>query len=97
MIEADLQKQANEYLRKRGIQFIHIEKGRGTNRTHRKGIADLVFWTKKGHFAIELKTATGVLSDEQKIWMNEFVESGGKAAVFHSIEEVMDFVEGNCI
>ena len=66
-----------------------------------KGSADLVgFLFESGRFfAIEVKTPTGRLSKEQKLWLNFVNKYGGYACVARSVDEALSHlqlaIEGN--
>ena len=62
---------------------------------HRKlGISD-IFFAKEGQWGlIEVKSATGRLSDHQKLFMKEVLEQGGTVFVARSIEDVEKHLTG---
>ena len=72
--EAELQKECNKYLNEKGLLYFHIEKGRHTNKTHRKGWPDLFVFGQeelKGHLFpktvfVELKRQGGSMNLDQK-------------------------------
>lgn len=87
----ELQKPANEYLKKRGIQFYHIEKGRSVSRSHSAGWADLFIFLPGGRtIFIEFKTKEGVLSKKQCDKRDELLESGYKT---HVIRDIQNFIK----
>jgi len=56
------------------------------------GVPDLVFiWAGKTHY-IEVKTAKGYLSTQQKALHQKWSEQGVIVNVFRSAEEIIDFV-----
>ena len=110
MKESELQSLVNEYLRKVGISdniwkhpptkgmFYHIQKGQGTNQTQRKGIPDILIWTKQGHFAIELKSDGKKATKEQDEWLTDFSQVGGGNSITSSdFNEVIDFINEWCL
>jgi len=95
MTEHDLQRQCNEFLRKRGIRYLHIEKGRGRNMTHRKGWPDLLVFPGFGKVIfVELKKPGGTLKPEQTAFRDEVREYGYQYSVCYSTEEFIKVVEG---
>lgn len=67
--EGDLQKEINKELRDAGIKYLHIEKGRGKNKTHRAGWPDLIIFPGKSRvFFVELKSPDKKLTDDQEIF-----------------------------
>ena len=61
----------------------------------RSGLPDLQFLYRGRSMAIELKTATGRQSENQKQYAAEFVASGGFYQVARSIAEVAEFLGRN--
>lgn len=61
-LEKNIQKACNAYLRARNIPFIHLS----VKAREAKGWPDLTFFVNGNAYAVELKTKTGRLSDEQK-------------------------------
>lgn len=51
----------------------------------------MVLWTGDLAF-VEIKTATGVLSDQQHIWLNWLVQNGFKVGVFRSVATCIDWL-----
>ena len=70
MTERELQEKINADLRKRGIKFIHLAKGRTFKQTSRTGgIPDLLIFPKNGLVLfVELKTEKGKLKPQQIEW-----------------------------
>jgi hypothetical protein len=94
MTEADLQRECNEYLRKRDVQFLHIEKGRGRNTTHRKGVPDLlVFPGDSRIYFIELKKPGGKLSPEQTEFFRDMLLRGYCCFKCDNFEEFVCIIE----
>jgi len=72
-----------------------------------KGSSDLIGWRKleitpdmvgstiAQFVGVEVKTATGRLRPEQKLWLNMVNEAGGKAIVARSPEAAQDLLEGS--
>lgn len=58
------------------------------SRFSRKGVADILGIWKGMPLAIEVKSAKGVLSSDQKIFLEEFKEHGGIAFVAKSLTDV---------
>lgn len=58
----------------------------------RKGVSDIIgLWNGQG-LAVEIKTPTGRLSPEQKLFQSQFIEAGGLALVVRSVSEAVDWV-----
>lgn len=101
MIEADIENLILDYLNKRGIFAFKI-KTMGTydaiNKTYRKlgkfslkGTSDILGLLPGGRFlAIEVKTAKGVVSKEQKAFLNKVNKKGGLGFVARSVEDVKE-------
>lgn len=78
--ESTLQTDCNNHLRLLKIKFIHHEKGRGKNKTHRGGIPDLIIFMPKGvTLSIELKrNSKEKMKDRQKAWFRYLNENDYK-------------------
>ncbi len=93
-LESTLQTKCNDILRKLKVHFLHLEKGVGNKgRTHRKGVADLLFWHNFKSFAVELKTAKGIVKPDQIEWLGKAKMAGVYTAVVRSEDEFMDFLK----
>ncbi len=68
---------------------------RGASRLYRTGVADIIgILPDNGRlFAIEVKTKTGRLQENQKTFLSEIKARGGLALVARSLEDVEDFIE----
>lgn len=54
-----------------------------------KGSSDFIGWTKEGRFAaVEVKTATGRISQEQENFIKQVRKSGGFACIVRSVEDL---------
>ena len=95
MAEAQLQAMANEYLRKRGIVYFHLPKGRynGQKVMAVGGIPDLLIWHQGKHCMIELKTETGTLNAKQLQMFGRFDEAGFPVQICRSFEEFKTAIE----
>ncbi|MDQ2763970.1 MAG: VRR-NUC domain-containing protein, partial [Pseudomonadota bacterium] len=67
-----------------GFQEAAKRKARGV----KSGLPDYLFWHQRRAFAIELKTADGVLSDAQKDVLRELIANGVEVAVCWTIDQV---------
>ncbi len=47
---------------------------------------------KYGSMAIEFKTPTGELDEDQEIWLRDFEAAGNKSCVCRSVEDFIDMV-----
>lgn len=70
------------------IRFTQWSKARGWS----KGIPDLVVIHRTGVFFIELKTPTGRLSPEQKVWRDRLIAEGYNYFCWRTIEECQEFI-----
>ncbi len=55
---------------------------------HRNGVSDILGIWKKRFLAIEVKSPTGRLTDDQKKFIDEIAANGGIAFVARSVEDV---------
>jgi len=70
---------------------------RNTSPYRMKGVADILGILPSGRmFAIELKSATGRLTPEQKIFIEKVNASGGIAFMARSIEDVKERLDELC-
>ncbi len=92
--EAQLQSICNQFMRQRGIEFIHIEKGRTRNTTHRAGVPDCVIFGKNKTIFIELKTDSGKVSDEQNDYLTKMQKLGHECFIIRprTIEMFYDII-----
>lgn len=51
------------------------------------GVTDLIFFTPRGCYVMEVKTETGVLSDAQKKFITALQNMGFDCAIVHSFDE----------
>ena len=58
------------------------------------GGSDLIGWVDGRFLAIEVKTATGVVSHEQKDFIDLVRRHGGLAGVARSIQDAKDIING---
>ena len=93
MSEKDIQVECNKLLRSLGIQFIHDEKGRGSNKRHRKSQPDLLFWYANKSVAVELKQRGQEPRTDQIEWGQKFsVYQNNVWRVLHSAEELSELL-----
>lgn len=98
--ESDIQRGVLDYLRIRGhfafrvnTQGVPIHRPGEVGRfrpSPMKGVADIV-GVQRGtgrFFALEIKTRTGRVSDEQEAFLANVERAGGLAAVIRSVDEV---------
>lgn len=60
-----------------------------------KGAADMLLLVPRGKYgsmAIEFKTPTGDLDEDQEIWLRDFEAAGNKSCVCRSVEDFIDMV-----
>ena len=73
--ESEIQSKFNKWLRQHDYWFFHDERGTGRGKRHRAGWADNIIFNKPAMF-IELKTETGVQSDDQIEFEEKCQEQG---------------------
>jgi penicillin-binding protein-related factor A (putative recombinase) len=62
------------------------------NPFHRKGVSDILGIWRGRPLAIEVKSAKGYASPEQKQFIKDFTEAGGIAFIARSVEDVEQFL-----
>jgi hypothetical protein len=100
--EADLLSYASKRLEHRGVLWWRMPIGGVAHmvgpkmifkKSPIKGFPDLCGLTSKGEFfAIELKSATGKLSPEQKEWLTKLYNNRARVEVLKSFQEIDDFI-----
>jgi len=92
MLEQQLQKKVQDYLKLKGIYYFHVPRLKKGNRNQLSGIFDLMCYCKAGHFCIELKKP----GDKVKINTNqiEFVKVLHKANIPFLISNDYDEIKG---
>ncbi|NDD53276.1 hypothetical protein EBZ39_05280 [bacterium] len=104
--EGAVRNQVCSYLRSRGVYFfLHDSVGifdpktkrfRRNNSPYRiRGVSDILGILPGGRFlAIELKSATGVLTKEQKSFLEAIRANGGVSFMARSVEDVKAGLDG---
>jgi hypothetical protein len=90
--EKDIQKQIEDYLRKRGWMVMpepHVQRKPGHNFVGTKGRADILALKNGQYVAIEVKTATGKPTDEQWAFLENVNTHGGCGYVVRSLEGIV--------
>ena len=87
--EKELQRKCEHYLSSRNIWYMHLSH----RAREQAGIPDLVFANDGKCYGIELKSAHGVLSDEQKHTLEHMAACGWKTAVCRSYQEFMEAIK----
>lgn len=95
--ESEIQKAILEFLTLKKI-FVWVSKTTGTfdptrkvfrkNAQMMKGVADILGIFNRTPFCIEVKSETGRLSPDQKIFLDRFKAEGGIAIVARSVDDV---------
>lgn len=88
-LERDLQRQCETYLTRHAIEYLHISH----RAREKKGWPDLTFSVDGTPMAIELKTATGTLSDDQVRVLAAMRRNGWSVHVVRSYQEFVLVVE----
>lgn len=87
--ERTLQRLCNHELSRRGIEYLHL-----SHRAREKpGWPDLIFAVNNRFCAVELKSAVGRLSDEQKAVLDRLEAQGWDVAVLRSYEQFRAFLD----
>ena len=89
-LESDLQKKCESYLMRHAITYLHLS----PRAREKRGWPDLTFCLEGKPMAIELKTATGRLSDDQKRVLPAMERDGWHVHVVRSYREFVRIVEG---
>jgi hypothetical protein len=94
MTEAQIQRECNEYLRKRCILFLHLEAGRGARgKTHRASWPDLLIWHKGYCFGFELKVEGKSPTEEQRSMFFALAHAGVTCGWGTSLDMLIDFLK----
>jgi len=80
--EADLQRLCESELSRRGIVYLHLS----WRAREKAGWPDLTFCVNGRPLAVELKTTTGVVSDEQNRVLARMEANGWQVAVVRSVD-----------
>ena len=88
-LERELQKQCETYLTRHAIEYLHISH----RAREKKGWPDLSFAVDGTPMAIELKTATGTLSDDQERVLAAMRRNGWQVHIVRSYQEFVRVVE----
>lgn len=84
--ESDILQQVRDFLRLQGWFVVRLHQTLGCH----KGLADLVAMKKGRTVWIEIKTPSGVLSeDQEKFWLN-VLAAGGEYRVVQGLDDVKD-------
>ena len=96
MLEKEIQKEANKYLRELGILYIHIPQIQNRKRgvSELSDIPDLLFWVNGKSYAVELKAEKGKLRPGQEKWLDRFKDAGHEYFVIRSVEAFKELVNG---
>jgi hypothetical protein len=89
MAEKDLQTYINNELRQYNVKFFHAEKSpRHNNRTHRRGLPDLIIWPGSGRtIFIELKSRNGTMKTEQIKFYDWAMNTGYPFYVVRNVDD----------
>lgn len=102
--EQDILNQIMEFLSRKKIKHAHVRNtgtifvrnGKtsfGRPKFHQKGVPDILGCHKGKALAIEVKSATGRLSDEQIDWLKTWELAGGYFIVSRNLDQVINFIE----
>ena len=89
--ERDLQNMCENYLRMQEIEYLHLS----CRAREKIGWLDLIWADRYANgrmCAVELKTATGKVSEEQWKVIGKLIKNGARVAVIRSFEEFAEFV-----
>lgn len=91
--EGMLKKQICQYLEARKIFFWVNQAGKIPGRRLLKtGISDILGIYKGRPLALEVKAAKGRVSEEQKMFLEEWTAHGGIGGIVRSLEDVIDIL-----
>lgn len=101
--EQDIVRAILEYLTYRKITHAHVRNtgtiinrgGKtffGRNKNNQPGVADILGVYKGVPIAIEVKSETGKVRDEQENWLLEWSKSGGAYCIARSVDHVEQFI-----
>ena len=102
--EQDILNQIMDYLSRRNVKHVHIRntgaifvrEGKtrfGRPKFHQKGAPDIMGCFNGRAFAIEVKSASGRVSDEQIAWLKGWEDAGGYFVVSRNLEQVVHFID----
>ena len=87
--ESQLQRECERVLTFHKVVFLHLSfKAR-----EKKGWPDLTFCVRGQGYAVELKTATGVLSEDQKQCLEQMASNGWRTKVVRSVKEFIELIK----
>lgn len=84
----NLQRNVFAFRQNSGIFFITQNNKTRAIKAGIKGVSDIIGICKKRFLAIEVKSKTGKLSDDQKLFLDKISKLGGIAFCAHSLEDV---------
>jgi Holliday junction resolvase-like predicted endonuclease len=85
--ETVIRKAVRDYLRFKGFAVFTVLQGLGAHR----GISDLIVVRKEVTAFVEIKTATGKLSEWQEKFKFDVESHGGAYVVIRSVDEIIDW------
>jgi len=89
MLETDIQKEMKDLLKRFGFFVFKIhQESRGKKMCHR-GVSDLIAIKNGQVIFVEVKTRTGVQSDDQKIFEKDIKSHGGTYILVRSLDELV--------
>ena len=88
-LEKELQRDCENYLRQHGIEFLHLS----PKAREKEGWPDLVFVVDRIPHAVELKSATGKVSQEQLAVMERMASNGWRVHVIRTFEAFIEIVD----
>lgn len=89
-LERDLQRQCEAYLRQKEIEYLHLS----TRSREKQGWPDLVFACDGQAIAVELKSASGLLSAEQSKCLERLAKNGWETHVCRTFAHFRAVVRG---
>ena len=98
MIEKELQKQCENYLKLHDCIYIHLEnqsrsKNRFSNTRKFKGFPDIVVFLKSGTYFFELKSETGKMKKEQIELMEKIEGLGYQYYLIRKFDQFKEIVD----
>lgn len=89
MLESQIQRQVLEYLKTRNIFHFRAPNRPAKNRRYnlKGGVPDIIAVVKGSFIGLEIKTETGVQSEDQKDFEKDLKKAGGKYFIIRSLKE----------
>jgi hypothetical protein len=96
MLESEIQRQVLEYLKARNIFHFRAPNRPAKNRRYnlKGGVPDIIAVINGTFIGLEIKTETGVQSEDQKNFEKDLKKAGGKYYIIRSLKETHETLKG---